>query len=83
MLQGLEELINWSQMDFKPAKPRALVMRKGKVTDKFCFSVGGIPIPSVTEKPVKNLGRMFDSTLKDTAAFQVTNSELGNWPLAG
>lgn len=64
-------------MEFKPAKSRALVVRKGKVTDKFCFSVGGIPIPSVTEKPVKSLGKMLNSTLKDSAALQATSSELG------
>ncbi|XP_062387675.1 uncharacterized protein LOC134076569 [Sardina pilchardus] len=79
ILKVLEQLISWARMEFKPAKSRALVVRKGKVTDRFRFSVGGTPIPSVTEKPVKSLGKMFDSTLKDTAALQATSSELGTW----
>lgn len=38
ILQDLERLINWARMDFKLTKFRALVVRKGKVLDKFCFS---------------------------------------------
>ncbi|KAI7802934.1 polyprotein, partial [Triplophysa rosa] len=38
---------------FKPAKSRSLVLKRGKVTDKFCFSLGGTQIPWVTEKPNK------------------------------
>lgn len=65
--------------EFKPAKSRALVVWKGKVTDTFCFSVGGIPILSVTQKPDKSLGKMFDSILKVTAALQATSRVLGTW----
>lgn len=57
------------------AKSRALVVRKGKVSDKFHVFVVSIPIPSVTEKPVKCQGKMFDSMLKNTAALQETNRE--------
>lgn len=66
-------------MNFKPAKSRSLVMKRGKVTGQFRFSLGGIQIPSVGEKPVKSLGKVFDCTLKDTAALQATSEELGTW----
>lgn len=46
-------------MEFKPAKSRALVVSKGKVPDKICFTVGGILIPAVTEKPVKKCLKKF------------------------
>ncbi|KAI4887728.1 hypothetical protein NFI96_005940 [Prochilodus magdalenae] len=55
ILQGLERLITWARMDFKPVKSRSLVLRKGKVTDKFRFFLGGVRIPSVSDKPVKSL----------------------------
>jgi len=67
------------RMELKPAKSRVLVGTKRKVTDKFCLSVRGTSIPSVTEKPAKSLGKMFDSTLKNTSALQATSSELGTW----
>lgn len=37
LLQGLERLITWAKMSFKPAKPRSLVLKKGKMVDHFCF----------------------------------------------
>lgn len=79
ILQGLEHLINWAWMEFKPAKSRSLVVKKGKVTDQFRFSLGDIQIPSVGEKPVKSLGKIYDCTLKDTASLQTTTKQLGIW----
>ena len=31
------------------------------------------------EKPVKSLGKIYDYTLKDTAALRATSEELGTW----
>ncbi|KAK0142413.1 hypothetical protein N1851_019857 [Merluccius polli] len=56
---------------FKAAKSRSLVLRKGKVADRFRFTLGDTQIPSVSEKPVKSLGKLFTSDLKDTTASQV------------
>lgn len=50
-------------MSFKPAKSRSLVLKKGKVTDKLRFMLEGTTIPSISEKPVKNLGKLFDHSL--------------------
>lgn len=66
-------------MDCKSVKSRSLVLRKCKVTDQFRFSVGGIQIPSVREKTVKCLGKLYDCTLRDTAALQETTDQLGTW----
>ena len=78
ILQSLERL-SWAQMDFKHAKSRSLVVRRGKVSNLFCFSIRGVQIASVGEKPVKSLSKIYDCTLKDTAALRVTSEELGTW----
>jgi len=37
-------------MSFKPAKSRSLVLKQGKTTDKFRFTLGSKQIPFITEK---------------------------------
>ncbi|KAL1266763.1 hypothetical protein QQF64_002438 [Cirrhinus molitorella] len=76
ILQGLKKLISWARMNFTPAKSRAMVLKRGKVSDKFRFIVNGMAIPSITEKPVKSLGKVFDCSLSDTIAIQTTTKEL-------
>ena len=75
----MEKIITWAWMCFKPAKSRSLVLKRGKVTDKFRFSLDGTQIPSVTEKPIKKLGKTFDCPLKDAASIKATNRELEAW----
>ncbi|XP_030281784.1 uncharacterized protein LOC115586678 [Sparus aurata] len=79
ILQGLERLTIWARMRFKPEKSRSLVLKKGKVINRFYFSLGGTCIPSVTEKPVKSLGKTFDCSLKDAASIKATNEQLESW----
>ncbi|XP_061896860.1 uncharacterized protein LOC133645950 [Entelurus aequoreus] len=79
ILQGLGKLISWARMSFKPTKSRSMVLKKGKLADKFRFFVDGTAIPSITEKPVKSLGKVFDCSLRDTAAIQTTIKELQTW----
>lgn len=76
ILQGLERLMAWACMSFKPAKSRSLVLKKGKVTDKFRFSLGEHQIPSVTEKPVKSLGKVFNCSLNDRDSSKATSTDL-------
>ncbi|KAJ3593282.1 hypothetical protein NHX12_005617 [Muraenolepis orangiensis] len=59
ILMGLEELVEWARMRFKPAKSRSMVLRKGKVVDKFRFNIADTAIPSISEKPVKSLGKVY------------------------
>jgi len=40
--QGPEKLIIWSRMNFKPAKSRSLVLKRGKVVDRFRFSLDAV-----------------------------------------
>lgn len=54
ILQGLES--------------RSLVLKKGKVVDKFRFKISETTIPTLSEKPVKSLGKVFDCNLKDKVA---------------
>lgn len=56
-----------------------MVLKKGKVTGKFWFSISGTVIPSITEQLVKSLGKFFDSSLKDPVAIQKSTQQLGTW----
>ncbi|KAJ3605395.1 hypothetical protein NHX12_027442, partial [Muraenolepis orangiensis] len=79
ILKGLEELVEWARMRFKPAKSRSMVLRKGKLVDKFRFNIADTAIPSISEKPVKSLGKVFDCSLRDTTSIQSTCTELDGW----
>ncbi|KAI4876470.1 hypothetical protein NFI96_017397 [Prochilodus magdalenae] len=79
ILQGLEKLISWARMSFKPSKSRSMVLKRGKVVDKFRFVVDGEEIPSITEKPVMSLGKAFNSSLQDKASVQTTIKKLESW----
>lgn len=58
-------------MGFNPAKSRSLVLKKGKVIDRFRFRLRDHQIPSDTEKPVKSLGKVFSYSLKDVGGLGV------------
>ena len=66
MLKRLDDLMAWCRMSFKPKKSRSLSVRKGKVKEAVTFNVAGQNIPTVSQEPVKSLGRWYDSSLKDT-----------------
>ncbi|XP_076844394.1 uncharacterized protein LOC143489330 [Brachyhypopomus gauderio] len=76
---AVKRLISWARMSFKPAKSRSLVLKKGRVADRYRFAIGGTPIPTVTEKPVKSLGKVFNSSMRDFEALQQTKAELTSW----
>lgn len=44
--------------------------------EKVRFTIAGIIIHTLNEKPVKSLGKIFNSSLKDTAPIQQTINEL-------
>ncbi|XP_061093280.1 uncharacterized protein LOC133125737 [Conger conger] len=79
ILKGLVKLVEWARMHFKPAKSRSMVLKKGRVEDKVQFNISGKAIPTITEKPVKSLGKIFDSSLRDTSSIQSTCTELDGW----
>jgi len=41
--------MTWPHMSFKPTKSRSLVLKRGKITDQFCFRLGEDQIPSVPQ----------------------------------
>lgn len=51
-------------MKFKPSKSRNISVVKGVLTD-LQFFIGNDPIPTISEQPVKSLGRLYDASLKD------------------
>ena len=66
-LHKLHSTIEWAKMKFKPQKSRSLSLSKGKVNPKVVFTIAEERIPTVSEKPVKSLGRVYDAAMKDTA----------------
>nr|XP_034331688.1 uncharacterized protein LOC117690947 [Crassostrea gigas] len=77
-LKEIEELISWARMKIKPSKSRSVVLKKGRVTN-YDFQLGQEIIPSVSEKPVKCLGKYFDDTLRDTKNTTNTVEQLQQW----
>lgn len=57
ILQGLEKLNSWARMGFKPTKSRAMVFKREKGVDKFCFFLDGIVIPFILRDQSRALAR--------------------------
>ena len=66
MLERLDVLMAWCTMKFKPKKSRSLSVRKGKIDATTTFTVANQQIATVSQEPVKSLGRWYDSSMKDT-----------------
>ena len=56
--------LKWAGLSIKPEKSRSLVIIGGKVSNK-TPSIEGVPITSITEKPVKYLGKLYNKTLNE------------------
>ena len=57
-----------------------MVLKKGKVIDKFHLSVGEHQIPSVIEKPLKSLEKVFNCSLNDRDSIKTTSVDLEGSP---
>ncbi|KAK3789551.1 hypothetical protein RRG08_060324 [Elysia crispata] len=66
MLERLDILMAWCRMKFKSKKSRSLSVRKGQIYAMTIFTVASQQIPTVSQEPVKSLGRWYDSSMKDT-----------------
>ncbi|GFN85575.1 reverse transcriptase [Plakobranchus ocellatus] len=66
MLTRLDVLMSRCRMEFNPKKSRSLSIRKGKVDEATTFTVAEQQISTVSQEPVKSLGRWYDSSMKDT-----------------
>ena len=65
-------------MKIKPIKSRCLVIKNGKVEEER-FKIGNEMIPTVSEKPVKYLGKFFDDSLSDKQNVRETCKQLDDW----
>ncbi|GFO26961.1 reverse transcriptase [Plakobranchus ocellatus] len=66
MLTRLDDIMSWCRMEFKPKKPRSQSIRKCKVDEATTFTVAEQQMPTVSQEPVKSIGRWYDSYMKDT-----------------
>ena len=65
ILCGLDKLILWARMNLKPTKSRSVVLKKGNLEDKFNFNPAGTGVSTLTEKPIKRLGKIVHCRLRD------------------
>ncbi|KAK0142426.1 hypothetical protein N1851_019805 [Merluccius polli] len=77
LLEKLHQNITWARMKLKPSKCRSISIVKGQVTDQR-FHVGGIPVPTVSEMPVKSLRRWYVK-LKDTEQFEQLKNDISKY----
>ena len=63
-LQRYYDLFTWARMKAKPKKSRSLSLVGGSVRE-IHFKIGGDMIPTVREKPVTSLGRLYSIPLTD------------------
>lgn len=77
LLRKLQENIECARMKLKPSKSRSISIIKGKLSDHR-FHIGKEPIPIVSEKPVKSLGRWYDASLKDKEQAEQLRKEVAS-----
>ena len=54
------------QDEFQPKKSHSLSIRKGKIDATTTLTVASQQMPTVSQEPVKSLGRWYYSSMKDT-----------------
>ena len=72
-------MITWVGMKFKPAKSRSLVLKSGKLTNRYKFKIQGDTIPTLSDNPVKALGKWYRTELNDQASMKETQDQLRTW----
>lgn len=75
VLSALEETAGWARMAFQPRKTRSLVIRKGKVTDRFTMTIQKKVIPSYINNPIQLLGKWYAETPKDSHNIKFLQSQ--------
>ena len=75
LLDKLVGKLKWAGLSIKPEKSRSLVIIGGKVSNK-TPSIEGVPITSITEKPIKYLGKLYNKTLNEQEQAKEVLSEL-------
>ena len=75
LLEKLMEKLKWAGLAIKPGKCRSLVIIKGELSKK-TPEIDGTPITSITEKPVKYLGKVYDKSLGDREQIEEVTKEV-------
>ena len=78
-LSELVEVFEWARMKFKASKSRSLVISKGKVSNQYRFKVNSEWIPTLSEKPVKCLGKWYRAALNDKTSIEEAYNQLKEW----
>ena len=78
VLRRLDEIATWGRLCFKPKKSRSLVIKKGKV-HQASFSMQGDRIPTISDEPIKSLGKWFNATLQDKSTVKDIQVQLKAW----
>ena len=78
-LSALEDIIKWARIKLNAKKSRSLVIKRGKIDNGNRFRISGEVIPSISESPIKYLGKVYDDTLKDIANTRNTKAQLDQW----
>lgn len=76
ILQGLEKLITWGRMSFRASKSRSLVLKNGRVHEKYRFTLSGDTIPFINKRLMESLGKIFDASHKDSSSIKKTTKDL-------
>lgn len=79
ILEDLCKIIAGARMEFKPSKSRSLVLKKGRVQDRFRFKVGEELIPTVSERPIKSLGKWYRAELNDRESVKEMLGQAKAW----
>ena len=79
VLSALEEVVSWAKMKFKPRKSRYMIIKKGRISEKFQLKVQGENIPSIVDEPIKCLGKWFDDTLTDKNNIENIQRQVKEW----
>ena len=64
LLDKMAEKLDWAELEVRPEKCRSLVIIDGKLSRR-TPTINNKPITSITEKPIKYLGKIYNRTLND------------------
>ena len=64
LLKKLIDKLKWANLMVKPEKCRTMVIKKGKISTQ-TIQIEGSAITSITEKPIKYLGKTYNMTLNE------------------
>lgn len=66
-------------MKFMAKKSRSMVIRNGKVSNKFQLQVQGKAIPSIQKNPIKCLGKWYNASLNYRSRVFMTEKQAEEW----